>query len=55
MPKGGRVHDITVTAAPGGAQVRVQDEGVAGAEADPTAAGWAEFLGKLRVLAEAGQ
>lgn len=55
MPEGGRVHDITVTATPGGSQVRLQDEGVFDAEADSTAAGWAEFLGKLRALAEAGQ
>jgi uncharacterized protein YndB with AHSA1/START domain len=54
IPDGGRVHDITVTATTEGSRVQLQDEGVQDAEADSTAAGWAEFLGKLRVLAETG-
>lgn len=54
MADGGRVHDITVVAVAEGCQVRLRDEGVPDAEADPTAAGWAGFLGKLRTLAEAG-
>jgi hypothetical protein len=49
------VHDITITAAAGGSRVRLLDEGVPDAEADSTAAGWAGFLGKLRVLAETGR
>jgi uncharacterized protein YndB with AHSA1/START domain len=49
---GGRVHDITIVAAARGSRVRLQDEGVPDAEADATAAGWAGFLGKLRLLAE---
>ena len=53
MPGGGRVHDISVTAAGEGCQVRVQDEGVGDAEAAATAAGWEGYLGKLRALAEA--
>jgi hypothetical protein len=48
------VHDIRVTATGDGSQVRLQDEGVPDAEADATAAGWAGFLSKLRVLAETG-
>ena len=52
-PGGDRVHDITITATAGGSQVQLRDEGVHEAEANSTAAGWAEFLRKLRVLAEA--
>jgi hypothetical protein len=55
IPGGGRVHDITITATAGGSRVRLLDEGVPDAEADSTAAGWAGFLGKLRVLAETGR
>jgi uncharacterized protein YndB with AHSA1/START domain len=55
MPHGGPVHDITIAATAAGSRVQLQDEGVHDAEADSTAAGWTGFLGKLRVLAEAGQ
>jgi uncharacterized protein YndB with AHSA1/START domain len=52
MAGGGRVHDISVTAAGEGCHVRVRDEGVGDAEAAATAAGWEGYLGKLRALAE---
>jgi uncharacterized protein YndB with AHSA1/START domain len=52
MSGGGRVHDIAITATATGCRVRLQDEGVDEAEAEPVAAGWAGFLGKLKALAE---
>jgi uncharacterized protein YndB with AHSA1/START domain len=52
---GGRVHDIQVIATGHGCTVRLRDEGVHEAEAESVTAGWTEFLGKLRALAEAGR
>ena len=46
---------MTITATAGGSRVRLLDEGAPDAQADSTAAGWAGFLGKLRVLAETGR